>query len=53
MISFRLASSKALSLTISSSNIVTNSTGYIKGDKYVVHKSRCGKCYPETRLFKK
>ena len=30
----RLASSKALLLTISSLNIVTHSNGYIKGDKY-------------------
>ena len=30
----RLACSKALLLTISSSNIVTHSNGYIKGDKY-------------------
>ena len=30
----RLACSKALLLTISSSNIVTRSNGYIKGDKY-------------------
>ena len=33
-VKIRLACSKALLLTISSSNIVTNSNGYIKGDKY-------------------
>ena len=31
----RLACSKASLLTISSSNIVTHSNGYIKGDKYI------------------
>ena len=33
-VKIRLACSKALLLTISSSNIVTLSNGYIKGDKY-------------------
>ena len=50
----RLASSKALLLTISSLNIVTHSNGYIKGDKYFFfYKSRCSKCSPETKLFTK
>ena len=50
----RLACSKALLLSISSSNIVTYSNGYIKGDKYFFfYKSRYGKCSPETKLFKK
>ena len=45
---------KSLLLTISSSNIVTHSNGYIKGDKYFCfYKSRCGKCSPETKLFPK
>ena len=49
-----LACLKALLLTISSSNIVTQSNGYIKGDKYFTsYKSRCGKCSPETKLFTK
>ena len=33
-VKIRLACSKALLLTISCSNIVTHSNGYIKGDKY-------------------
>ena len=33
-VKIRLACLKALLLTISSSNIVTHSNGYIKGDKY-------------------
>ena len=33
-VKIRLACSKALLLTISYSNIVTHSNGYIKGDKY-------------------
>ena len=33
-VKIRLACSKALLLTISSSNIITHSNGYIKGDKY-------------------
>ena len=33
-VKIRLACSKALLITISSSNIVTHSNGYIKGDKY-------------------
>ena len=33
-VKIRLACSKALSLTISSSNVVTRSNGFIKGDKY-------------------
>ena len=50
----RLACSKALLLTISSSNIVTQSNVYIKGDKYLfVYKSICGKCSPETKLHYK
>ena len=53
-VKIRLACSKALLLTISSSKIVTHSNGYIKGDKYVFfHKSRCGKCAPETKLSTK
>ena len=53
-VKIRLACSKALLLTISSSNIVTHSNGYIKGDKYFFfYKSRCGKCSPETKLFAK
>ena len=47
-----LTNSKALLLTISSSNIVTHSNGYIKGDKYFFfYKSRYSKCSPETKLF--
>ena len=54
LVKIRKASSKALSLTASSSNIVTHSNGYIKGDKYLsFYKSRCGKCSPETKLFAK
>ena len=34
-VKIRLACSKALLLTISSSNIVTHSNGYVKGDKYL------------------
>ena len=47
--------SKALLLTILSSNIVTHSAdGYIKGGKYFFfYKSRCGKCSPKTKLFVK
>ena len=53
-VKIRLACSKALLLTISSSNIVTHSNGYIKGDKYFFfYKSRCGKCSPETKPFTK
>ena len=33
-VKIRLACSKALLLAISSSNIVTHSNGYVKGDKY-------------------
>ena len=33
-VKIRLACSKALLLTISSSNIITHSNGYVKGDKY-------------------
>ena len=44
--------SKAFLLTIPSSNIVSNSTGYIKGDEYLFFcKSRCGKCFPRNKLF--
>ena len=51
-VKIRLACSKALLLTISSSNIVTHSNGYIKGDKYFFfYKRSCGKCSPETKLF--
>ena len=50
-VKIRLASSKALLLIISSSNIATHSNGYIKGDKYFIfYKNRCGKCFPETKL---
>ena len=48
-VKIRLACSKALLLIISSSNIVTHSHGYIKGDKY--NKSRCGKCSPELNCL--
>ena len=49
-VKIRLACSKALLLTISSSNVVTHSNDYIKGDKYFFfHKSRGGKCSPETK----
>ena len=34
LVKIRLVCSKVLLLTISSSNIVTHSNGYIKGDKY-------------------
>ena len=41
LVKIRLACSKALLLTISSSNIVTQSNGYIKGDKHFsCYKSR-------------
>ena len=37
---------------ISSSNIITHSNGYIKGEKYFFfYKKRCGKCFLETKLF--
>ena len=53
-VKIRLACSKALLLTISTSNIVTHSNGYINGDKYsFFYKSRRGKCSPETKLFTK
>ena len=43
--------SKTFSLTISSSNIVTHSNGYIKGEQYFFfYKSRCSKCSPKTKL---
>ena len=42
---------KSLVITISSSNIVTYSIAYIKGDKYFFfYISRCRKCSPETKL---
>ena len=48
----RLACSKALLLTISPSNFVAHSFGYMKSDKYFfLYKSRCGKCSPEIKLF--
>ena len=51
-VKIRLACSKALLLTISSSNIVTNSNGYVKGDKYFFsYKGRCSKCSAETKLL--
>ena len=44
-VNIRLACSKALLLTISSSNIITHSNGYIKGEKFLFfYKSRSGKC---------
>ena len=44
-VKIRLACSKVLLLNISSSNIVTHSNGYTKGDKYLYfYKGRCGKC---------
>ena len=50
----QISCSKALLLTISSSNIVTHSNGYIKDVKhFFLCKSRCGKCSPEIKLFKK
>ena len=50
-VKIRLTCSKALLLTILSSNIVTHSNGYIKGDKcFFFYKSRCSKCSPETKL---
>ena len=53
-VKIRLACSNTLPLTISSSNIVTHSNSYIKGDKYFfLYKSRWGKCSPETKLFTK
>ena len=53
-VKIRLACSKALLLTISSSNIVRHSNGYIKREKYFFfYKIRCGKCSPETKLFTK
>ena len=53
-VKIRLACSKALFLTISSSNIVTHSNVYIKSDEYFfLYKSRCSKCSPETKLFRK
>ena len=53
-VKIRLACSKALLLTISSSNIVTHSNDHIKGDKYLFfYKSRCGECTLETKLFTK
>ena len=49
-VKIRLACSKVLLLTISSSNIITHSNG----DKYFCfYKSRCDKCSPETKLFTK
>ena len=45
---------KALLLTISSSNIVTHSNDYIKGDNIsFFNKSSCSKCSPGTKLFTK
>ena len=64
-VKIRLVCSKALLLTMSSSNIVTYSNGYIKGDKclftylliniylFTFYKSRCGKCSPESKLITK
>ena len=53
-VKIRIACSKALLLTISSSNIVAHSNCYRKGDKYFFfYKSWCGKCSPETKLFAK
>ena len=53
-VKMRLACSKALLLTISSSNIVIHSNGYIKCDKYLLfYKSIFGKCSPEAKLFTK
>ena len=43
LVKIRLACSKALLLTISSTNIVTHSNGCVKGDKYFFfYNSRCG-----------
>ena len=53
-VKIRLECSKALLLTISSSNIVRHSNGYIKGDKYFFFcKSSFGKCSPESKLITK
>ena len=53
-VKIKLACSKTLLLTIPSSNIITHSNGYIKGDKcFFFYKSRCGKGSPETKLFTK
>ena len=55
-VKIRLVFSKALLLTISSSNVIKHSNGYIKGDKYFFfYESRCVKCSPETKtkLFRK
>ena len=53
-VKIRLVCSIALLLTISYSNTVTRSNGYITGDKYFFfYKSRCGKCSPETKLLTK
>ena len=38
----RSACSKAMLLTVSSSNIVAHSNGYIKGDKYFFFKKKIG-----------
>ena len=47
-VKIKLACSKALLLTIPSSNIMTHSNG----DKYFFfYKSWCGKCSPETKQF--
>ena len=52
-VKIRLACSKALLLTVLSSNIVTHSNGYIKGGKYFFfYKSRCGKFSPEMAMYK-
>ena len=53
-VKIRLAYSKALLITILSSNIVSHSNSYIKGDKYFfLHKIRFAKCSPEAKLFTK
>ena len=52
MISFVNAQG-SVQIRLASSNIATHSNGYIKGDKYFFHKSRCAKCSPETKLFTK
>ena len=52
LVKIRLACSKALLLTISSSNIVTQSNGYIKGDKYFsCYKSRLETQYGKITLI--
>ena len=53
-VKIRLACSNTLLLTISTSNIIIPSNGYIEGNKYFFfYKNRCSKHSPETKLFTK